>query len=53
MTNTFLKRIKYLGLCFGILGCLFKIMSWAGAPTLLILGLSLLALYFLLKVFEK
>ncbi|MAJ32026.1 MAG: gliding motility protein [Flavobacteriaceae bacterium] len=53
MNKAILTRIKNLGLSLGVLGCLFKLMSWAGAPTLLVLGLSLLALYFLLKVFEK
>jgi hypothetical protein len=28
-------------------------MSWAGASVLLIIGLSLLGVYYLMKVFEK
>jgi len=46
-------RIKHLGFCIGIFGCLFKLMSWAGASSLLIIGLSLLGIYYLAKVFEK
>tara|TARA_B110000091_G_scaffold214553_1_gene268992 strand:+ start:2462 stop:2647 length:186 start_codon:yes stop_codon:yes gene_type:complete len=46
-------KIKYLGFSIAIFGCLFKLMSWAGASTLLIIGLSLLGLYYLIKVFEK
>ena len=46
-------RLKHLGLSFAIFGSLFKIMSWAGATVLLIIGLSLLGIHFLLKVFEK
>ena len=48
-----MEKVKYLGFSIGIFGCLFKIMSWSGAGILLIIGLSLLGLYFLLKVFEK
>ncbi len=48
-----MEKIKYLGLSIGIFGCLFKLMSWAGASYLLITGLSLLGIYFLLKVFKK
>ncbi|MCH1517739.1 MAG: hypothetical protein L7T62_03910 [Flavobacteriaceae bacterium] len=46
-------RIKHLGLSIGIFGCLFKLMSWAGASTLLIIGLSLLGIYYLIKVFKQ
>jgi len=46
-------KIKYLGLSIGIFGCLFKLMSWAGASILLVVGLSLLGIYYLIKVFEK
>jgi len=46
-------KLKYLGLSIGIFGCLFKLMSWAGASVLLIIGLSLLGVYYLMKVFEK
>ncbi|MGB1444649.1 MAG: GldL-related protein [Flavobacteriaceae bacterium] len=48
-----IERIKYLGLSFSVFGCLFKLMSWMGAHYLLILGLSLLGIYFLIKVFKK
>ena len=48
-----MEKLKYLGLSIGIFGCLFKLMSWAGASILLIIGLSLLGVYFLFKVFEK
>lgn len=47
-----MEKIKYLGLSIGIFGCLFKIMSWAGAGSLLIIGLSLLGVYYLIKVFK-
>jgi|TARA_B110000971_G_scaffold14936_1_gene13796 hypothetical protein len=46
-------KIKHLGISIGIFGCLFKLMSWAGASTLLIMGLSLLGVFYLIKVFEK
>ena len=46
-------KIKHLGISIGIFGCLFKLMSWAGASTLLIIGLSLLGIFYLIKVFEK
>lgn len=36
-----------------IFGSLFKLMSWTGASMLLIIGLVLLGIYYLLKVFEK
>jgi len=47
-----LVKVKYLGLSVSIFGCLFKLMSWQGADILLIIGLSLLGIYFLLKVFK-
>ena len=47
-----LVKIKYLGLSVSIFACLFKLMSWQGADILLIIGLSLLGIYFLLKVFK-
>ena len=46
-------KLKYLGLSIGIFGSLFKLMSWGGASTLLIIGLSLLGIYYLIKVFER
>ena len=46
------EKLKYLGLSLAIFGSLFKLMSWAGASILLIVGLSLLGFYFLLKVFN-
>ncbi|MDB0026617.1 hypothetical protein N9E92_05420 [Polaribacter sp.] len=46
-------KIKYLGLSMAIFGSLFKLMSWTGASVLLIIGLSLLGSYYLLKVFKK
>ena len=46
-------KLKYFGLSIGIFGCLFKLLSWAGASVLLIIGLSLLGVYYLMKVFEK
>ena len=48
-----MEKIKYLGFSIGIFGCLFKLMSWMGASQLLIIGLSLLGIYYLLKVFKK
>ena len=48
-----MSKIKYFGLAMAIFGSLFKLMSWAGARPLLIVGLSLLGLYYLLKVFKK
>ena len=48
-----MERVKYLGLSIGIFGCLFKIMSWQGAGPLLITGLSLLGIYYLIKVFKQ
>ncbi|MDB4170488.1 MAG: hypothetical protein P8P28_05285 [Polaribacter sp.] len=48
-----MSKIKYLGLSMAIFGSLFKLMSWAGASPLLIIGLSLLGSYYLLKVFKK
>ncbi len=48
-----MSKIKYLGLSMAIFGSLFKLMSWAGASQLLIIGLSLLGSYYLLKVFKK
>ena len=53
MNKYHIDKVKYLGLSIGIFGCLFKIMSWQGAGLLLIIGLSLLGLYFLIKVFQK
>ncbi len=53
MNKRSIDKLKYLGLSIGIFGCLFKIMSWYGASILLIIGLSLLGLYFLIKVFQK
>lgn len=50
---TIMIKLKNLGLSIGIFGCLFKLMSWAGAEILLVAGLSLLGIYFLIKVFEK
>ncbi|MDB2675525.1 hypothetical protein N9Y90_03235 [Flavobacteriales bacterium] len=47
-----MEKLKYLGFSIGIFGCLFKIMSWQGAGVLLIIGLSLLGIYFLVKVFK-
>ena len=47
------KKLKHLGLSIAIFGTLFKIMSWAGATVLLIIGLSFLGIHFLIKVFEK
>ena len=47
-----LVKVKYLGLSVSIFACLFKLMSWQGADILLIIGLSLLGIYFLLKVFK-
>ena len=46
-------KLKHLGLSIGIFGCLFKLMSWAGASILLTIGLSLLGVYYLIKVFER
>ncbi|MDO7542291.1 MAG: hypothetical protein MUQ91_03180 [Flavobacteriaceae bacterium] len=46
-------KLKHLGFSIGIFGCLFKLMSWTGASVLLIIGLSLLGIYYLIKVFEK
>ncbi|MDB4009932.1 hypothetical protein N9484_02745 [Polaribacter sp.] len=46
-------KIKYLGFSMAIFGSLFKLMSWTGASALLIIGLSLLGSYYLLKVFKK
>ncbi len=40
-------RLKYLGFSISIFGCLFKLMSWAGASELLIVGLSLIGIYYL------
>lgn len=48
-----MEKLKYLGFSIAIFACLFKMMSCAGVNILLIIGLSLLGLYFLLKVFEK
>ena len=48
-----MEKLKNLGFSIGIFACLFKIMSWTGANILLIIGLSLLGLYFLIKVFIK
>jgi len=48
-----LKKLKYLGLSLGIFGCLFKLMSWAYASELLMVGLTLLGIYFFSKTFEK
>lgn len=47
-----MEKLKYLGFSIGIFGCLFKIMSWQGAGVLQIIGLSLLGIYFLVKVFK-
>ena len=47
-----MDKIKHLGLSIGIFGCLFKLMSWVGASILLVLGLSLLGIYYLIKVFK-
>lgn len=44
-----LDKVKYLGLSLSIFGCLFKLMSWMGASVLLIMGLSFLGIYFLIK----
>jgi hypothetical protein len=51
--STTMNKVKYLGLSIGIFGCLFKLMTWAGASLLLIIGLSLLGIYYLIKVFEN
>lgn len=47
------EKLKCLALSIGIFGCMFKLMSWSGASFLLIIGLYLLGVYLLLKVFEK
>ena len=47
-----IEKLKYLGLSLSIFGCLFKLMSWMGAGYLLIAGLSILGIYFLIKVFQ-
>jgi hypothetical protein len=53
MNKKSIVRLKHLGLSVAIFGSLFKIMSWEGATVLLIIGLSFLGIYFLIKVFEK
>ena len=53
MNKKKIKKLKHLGLSIAIFGSLFKIMSWAGATVLIIIGLSLLGIHFLIKVFEK
>ena len=45
-------KIKYLGLSITSFAILFKLMSWQYAQYLLILGLSFLGIYFLIKVFN-
>jgi len=47
-----LEKLKYLGFSIGIFGCLFKLMSWRWASELLIVGASILGIYFLIKVFK-
>lgn len=46
------EKIKYLGFSIVIFGVLFKLMSWQFASELLIVGLSILGIYFLIKVFK-
>ena len=53
MKKVIIDKLKNLGLSIAIFGCLFKLMSWAGASILLIIGLSFLAIHFLIKVFQK
>jgi|TARA_B100001142_G_scaffold323392_1_gene373366 hypothetical protein len=48
-----MEKIKNFGLSIGIFGCLFKLMAWQGATVLLTVGLTSLASYFFLKIFEK
>jgi len=48
-----MERIKNFGLSIGIFGCLFKLLAWQGATVLLIVGLTTLASYFFIKIFEK
>ena len=50
--NTSVNKLKNLGLSVAIFGCLFKLMSWPGATILLIIGASLLGVYYLIKVFD-
>ncbi|MDB4590560.1 hypothetical protein OAH77_02575 [Flavobacteriaceae bacterium] len=45
-------KLKNLGLSVAIFACLFKLMSWSGADILLIIGASLLGIYYLIKVFD-
>jgi len=47
-----LEKIKNLGFSIGIFGCLFKLMSWQFTSELLIFGLSILGIYYLIKVFK-
>jgi len=47
-----LEKLKYLGLSISVFACLFKLLSWQGANILLIIGLTLLGVYFLIKVFR-
>ncbi|MDC0637716.1 hypothetical protein OAP25_03335 [Flavobacteriaceae bacterium] len=48
-----MKKLKNFGIALGIFGCLFKLMSWQGAPLLLTIGLSSLGVYYLIRIFEK
>jgi hypothetical protein len=50
--NIMMLKLKNLGLSVAIFGCLFKFMSWSGADILLIIGASLLGIYYLIKVFD-
>jgi hypothetical protein len=50
--NIMMLKLKNLGLSVVIFGCLFKFMSWSGADILLIIGASLLGIYYLIKVFD-
>jgi len=47
-----LVKLKYLGLSITLFAILFKIMSWQYADYLIIIGISSLGIYFLIKVFK-
>jgi len=48
-----MEKLKYFGFWPGTFACLFKMISCSDLNILLIVGLSLLELYFLLMVLEK
>ncbi|MDA8591387.1 hypothetical protein OAO52_02715 [Flavobacteriaceae bacterium] len=47
-----LLKLKYFGLSITLFAILFKLMSWQFAEVLLIVGISSLGAYFLIKVFK-